>query len=148
MINTENLETIKDLLIKYASAEVLSKALIQYMDDIEPSLDNDNYILNKFYVLENNDNNFKLLIDEFNIKTYEQIEKTMFFTVEGDCYIQPMKYLTEDNRWIWIIRSYTACEYLSLIDGYKEEIIEELIKHYTYINWNEAIQDIIEGEAC
>ena len=34
MINEKNLETMKDLLIKFASAEVLAKAIKQYLDDI------------------------------------------------------------------------------------------------------------------
>lgn len=146
MLNTKNMETIKDLLIKYASTEVLAKALLQYMDDMEPSIDNDDYILNKFYVLENNDNNFQLLIDEFDIKTFEQIEQTYLFSCSDDKYIQPMKYLTQDKKWIWIIRSLSKKSYYKIINNNRAEIINELMKHYDYINWYDAIQDIIDGD--
>lgn len=146
MLNTKNLETIKDLLIKYANVETLAKALLQYMEDIEPSLDNNDYILNKFYVLENNDNNFQLLIDEFDIKTFEQIEQTYLFSCSDDKYIQPMKYLTKENNWIWIIRSLSKKSYYKIINNNRTEIINELMKHYDYINWYDAIQDIIEGD--
>ena len=147
MLNTKNLETMKDLLIKYASVETIVKALIQYMDDIEPSLDNDDYILNKFYVLENNDNNFQLLIDEFDIKTFEQIEQTYLFSCSDDKYIQPMKYLTQDKKWIWIIRSLSKKSYYKIINNNRAEIINELMKHYDYINWYDAMMDILEGDA-
>ncbi len=145
MLNTKNLETIKDLLIKFASPEILAKAIKQYLDDIEPNLEND-YILNKFYVLENNDDNFQLLIDEFDIKTFEQIEQTYNCVCEYDELIQPMKYITKDNKMIWIIRSLSKQRYYKLIHNNRIRIIDELLKHYVYINWNEAIQDIIEGE--
>ena len=145
MLNNKNLETIKDLLIKYASAEVLSKALIQYLNEIEPNLD-DNNGLNRFYVLENNDNNFQLLIDEFDIKTFKQIEQTYLFSCSDDQYIQPMKYLTKENNWIWIVRSLSKKSYYKIIDNNRSEIINELMKHYAYINWNEAIIDILEGD--
>lgn len=145
MLNTKNLETIKDLLIKYANVETIAKALLQYMDDIEPSLEND-YILNKFYVLENTDYNFQLLIDEFNIKTFEQIEQTYLFSCSDDKYIQPMKYLTKDNKYIWIIRSLPKKSYYNMINLNRAEIINELLKHYDYINWYDAIMDILEGD--
>lgn len=146
MLNTKNLETIKDLLIKYASVETIVKALIQYMDDMEPSLDNDDYILNKFYVLENNNDNFQLLIDEFDIKTFEQIEQTYLFSCSDDKYIQPMKYLTQDKKWIWIIRSLSKKSYYKIINNNRTEIINELMKHYDYINWYDAMMDILEGD--
>lgn len=146
MLNTKNLETIKDLLIKYASVETIVKALIQYMDDMEPSLNNDDYILNKFYVLENNNDNFQLLIDEFDIKTFEQIEQTYLFSCSDDKYIQPMKYLTQDKKWIWIIRSLSKKSYYKIINNNRTEIINELMKHYDYINWYDAMMDILEGD--
>ena len=146
MINEKNLETMKDLLIKYASVETIVKALIQYMDDMEPSLDNDDYILNKFYVLENNDDNFQLLIDEFDIKTFEQIEQTYLFTCNDDNYIQPMKYLTNGKKWIWIIRSLSKKSYYNMINLNRDEMINELLKHYDYINWYDAMMDILEGD--
>ena len=148
MINEKNLETMKALLIKYASVETIVKALIQYMDDMEPSLDNDDYILNKFYVLENNDNNFQLLIDEFDIKTFEQIEQTYLFTCNDDNYIQPMKYLTNEKKWIWIIRGLSKKSYYNMINLNRAEIVNELLKHYDYINWYDAMMDILEGEQC
>ena len=70
-----NVETLKQLLMKHASPRTLAVSVNQYLNDIEPSLDSD-YVLNDYYVLAANNNNFQLLIDEFNIKTYEQIEKT------------------------------------------------------------------------
>ena len=145
MINEKNLETMKDLLIKYASVETIVKALIQYMDDMEPSLDND-YILNRFYVLENNDDNFQLLIDEFDIKTYEQVKQTFLFSSSDDNYIQPMKYLTNEKKWIWIIRSLSKKSYYNMININRDEIINELLKHYDYINWYDAMMDILEGD--
>ena len=145
MINEKNLETMKDLLIKYASVETIVKALLQYMDDIEPSLDSD-YILNKFYVLENNDDNIQLMIDEFDIKTFEQIEQTYLFSCSDDKYIMPMKYLTKENHWIWIIRSISKKSYYNMINLNRAEIINELMKHYAYINWYDAMMDILEGE--
>ena len=145
MINEKNLETMKDLLIKYASVETIVKALIQYMDDMEPSLDND-YILNRFYVLENNNNNFQLLMEEFSINTYEQVKQTFLFSNSDDNYIQPMKFLTKENHWIWIIRSLSKKTYYNMINLNRDEIINELMKHYVYINWNSAIIDILEGD--
>lgn len=145
MINEKNLETMKALLIKYASPEILAKAIKQYLDDIEPNLEND-YILNKFYVLENNDNNFQLLMNEFEINTFKQIELTYNCTCDYDNYIQPMKYLTKDNQYIWIIRGLSKKYYYKIINNNRSEIINELIKHYAYINWNEAIIDILEGD--
>ena len=145
MINTKNLETMKDLLIKYASVETIVKALIQYLDDIEPNLDDSNG-LNRFYVLENNDDNFQLLIDEFDIKTFEQIEQTYLFTCNDDNYIQPMKFLTKENHWIWIIRSISKKSYYNMINLNRAEIINELLKHYDYINWYDAMMDIFEGD--
>lgn len=145
MLNTKNLETIKDLLIKYASAEVLANAINNYLCDIECSLD-DRYFLNKFYILDNTGENFKLLLEEFEIKTYEQIEQTYSFTCKDDNYIQPMKYyLTNTNKYIWIIRSYSKNDYYKLINSNRTEIINELMKHYDYINWNQAINDILRG---
>ena len=145
MINTKNLETMKDLLIKYASVETIVKALIQYLDDIEPNLDDSNG-LNRFYVLENNNDNFQLLIDEFDIKTFEQIEQTYLFTCNDDNYIQPMKFLTKENHWIWIIRSISKKSYCNMINLNRAEIINELLKHYDYINWYDAMMDIFEGD--
>lgn len=142
-------KNLKQLLIRYASPRTLSVSVNQYLNDIEPSLDSD-YILNQFYVLASNNNNFQLLIDEFNIKTYEQIEKTYMFTVESDELIQPMKYLTKDGRYIYIIRSYNLEYYLKCIDGHREEIINELIKHYEYIDLDLLIEDILndDNEDC
>ena len=147
MINEKNLETMKDLLIKYASVETIVKALIQYMDDMEPNLQDSNG-LNRFYVLENNDNNFQLLIDEFDIKTFEQIEQTYLFTCNDDNYIQPMKYLTNEKKWIWIIRGLSKKSYYNMINLNRAEIVNELLKHYDYINWYDAMMDILEGEPC
>lgn len=145
MLNTKNLETIKDLLIKYASAEVLAKAILQYMDDIEPNLD-DNNVLNQFYVMDNTESNFQLLMNEFEINTYKQIELTYNCTCEYDNFIQPMKYLTKDNKYIWIIRGLSKKYYYKIINNNRNKIIAELLKHYVYINWNEAIIDILEGD--
>lgn len=145
MINTKNLETMKDLLIKYASVETLAKALIQYLDDIEPNLD-DNNGLNRFYVLENNDNNFRLLMEEFNINTYEQVKQTFLFSSSDDNYIQPMKYLTNEKKWIWIIRGISKKSYYNMINLNRAEIINELMNHYDYINWYDAMMDILEGD--
>ena len=145
MTNEKNLETMKALLIKYASAKVLAKAIKQYLDDIEPNLEDSNG-LNRFYVLENNNDNFQLLIDEFDIKTFEQIEQTYLFTCNDDNYIQPMKYLTNEKKWIWIIRGLSKKSYYNMINLNRAEIINELMKHYVYINWNSAIIDILEGD--
>lgn len=145
MLNTKNLETMKDLLIKFASPEVLSKALNQYLNEIEPNLD-DNNVLNQFYVMDNTESNFQLLVNEFEINTYKQIELTYNCTCEYDNFIQPMKYLTKDNRMIWIIRSLSKKTYYKMINNNRDEIIAELLKHYVYINWNEAIIDILEGD--
>ena len=140
-----NLETLKQLLMKHASPRTLAISINQYLNDIEPSLDSD-YVLNDYYVLAANNNNFQLLIDEFNIKTYEQIEKTYMFTVATDELIQPMKYLTKDGRYIWIIRSYDIEYYLKCVDGHREEIIDELIKHYYYIDINLLMEDILNND--
>ena len=140
-----NLETLKQLLMKHASPRTLAVSVNQYLNNIEPSLDSD-YILNQFYVLASNNNNFQLLIDEFNIKTYEQIEKTYMFTVATDELIQPMKYLTKDGRHRWIIRSYNSEYYLKCIEGHKEVIIDELIKHYHYIDINLLMDDILNND--
>lgn len=145
MINEKNLETMKELLIRFASPEVLAKAIKQYLDDIEPNLEND-YILNKYYVLENNESNFQLLMNEFKINTYKQIELTYNCVCEYEEFIKPMKYLTKDNKYIWIIKGISKQRYYKLIHNNRIRIIDELLKHYVYINWNEAIQDIIEGE--
>ena len=113
--------------------------------DIEPNLEDSNG-LNRFYVLENNNDNFQLLIDEFDIKTFEQIEQTYLFTCNDDNYIQPMKYLTNEKKWIWIIRGLSKKSYYNMINLNRAEIINELMKHYVYINWNSAIIDILEGD--
>ena len=57
-----------------------------------------------------------------------------------------MKYLTKENNWIWIVRSLSKKSYYKIIDNNRSEIINELMKHYAYINWNEAIIDILEGD--
>lgn len=118
---------MKDLL-NTMNNEQLATYLNQYLRDIECSLDDDNY-LNQFYIMDNNNDNFNLLIDEFNVKSLEQLEKTWIFTCNDDEFIQPMKYLTKDGRYIWIIRSYNKEYYYKCIEGHRYEIITELLKH-------------------
>ena len=118
---------MKDLLNNMNTKE-LATYLNQYLRDIECSLDDDNY-LNQFYVMENNNDNYQLLRDEFNINTIEQIDYSYLMTFYKHELIKPMKILAKDDTYKWIICSYSINEYLELINENRAKIINELIKH-------------------
>ena len=117
---------MKDLL-NTMNTEQLAIYLNQYLRDIECSLDDDNY-LNQFYVMENNNNNYQLLREEFNINTIEQMDESYLLTFYKDELIKPMKVLLKNDNYGWVICSYSINEYLNLINEHKSEIINELFK--------------------
>ena len=118
---------MKDLL-NTMNNEQFAIYLNQYLRDIECSLDDDSY-LNQFYVMQNNNDNYQLLRDEFNINTIEQIDYSLLMIFYKDELIKPMKILAKDDTYKWIICSYSVDEYLNLINEHKSEIINELLKH-------------------
>ena len=115
-------------LLNSMNTKELAIYLNQYLRDIECSLDDGNY-LNQFYVMENNNDNYQLLRDEFNINTIEQIDYSYLMTFYKHELIKPMKILAKDDTYKWIICSYSINEYLDLINEHRSEIINELIKH-------------------
>ena len=118
---------MKDLLNNMSTKE-LAIYLNQYLRDIECSLDDNSY-LNQFYVMENNNDNYQLLRNEFNINTIEQIDYSHLMVFYKHELIKPMKVLLKNDSYGWIICSYSIDEYLNLINEHKSEIIKELIKH-------------------
>ena len=118
---------MKDLL-NTMNNEELAIYLNQYLRDIECSLDDDSY-LNQFYVMENNNDNYQLLRDEFDINTLEQMDESYLLTFYKDELIKPLKVLMKDDTYKWIICSTSKDEYLDFINENKSKIIKELIKH-------------------
>lgn len=115
-------------LLNNMNNEQLAIYLNQYLRDIECSLDDNSY-LNQFYVMLNNNDNYQLLREEFNINTIEQIDESLLLVFYEDELIKPMKVLLKNNSYGWVVCSYSVNEYLDLINENRYEIIKELIKH-------------------